>query len=382
MRPHRLVVISAVVLSATVSTGADARPRFPFILGAVLGSVGGMIGHHRGYARYHARRIAARSTEEPSAAEQPGSQPGPPRANQAGGQATWAGPVFWPQLYDDVFDYVFWPSGNGDRFWTYGYGDIVDGAFRPAGNVAERYSSRSTRGQTIAVAGAAAGAAGPCTGEKRTQSADALIERIEQTIQPTEAQQPLLAELRAPALRALEYVDAACPADRRPTPTSRLDVMEDRFWAARQALMITRAPLEKFYAALTDEQKARLNGPQSLPAQLSAGCNQAKVDLPIAALAQRPSQQLRGERRGEPRGDQRAEQRAGIEALRTTSAGLAKLVAASCPITMPATPVQRLDIADKRLNSLLYAVVTLRAPLDAMYGSAGDEQKARPNGGR
>jgi hypothetical protein len=49
---------------------------------------------------------------------------------------------------------------------------------------------------------------------------------------------------------------------------------------------------------------------------------------------------------------------------------------------MPATPVGRLDAADKRLNSLLYAVATLRAPLDAVYASLDTAQKSRLNASR
>jgi hypothetical protein len=207
-------------------------------------------------------------------------------------------------------------------------------------------------GQTT---GVASGAGGPCGGQKSAQPVDAMIERIAQTIQPTDAQRPLLEELHTAALHALDYVEAACPADRPATPTVRLDSMEDRLWAARQALMITRAPLDKLYGALTDEQKARLNGPTSQTAQ--RGCGQANVDLPIAQMGQR--------------GRLSEDRRAGLDMLRKTSAGLAKLVEASCPSGTAATPMERLDVADRRLNAMLYAVVTLRAPLDA-FASTGD----------
>ena len=49
---------------------------------------------------------------------------------------------------------------------------------------------------------------------------------------------------------------------------------------------------------------------------------------------------------------------------------------------LPATPVERLDAADKRLNSMLYAVVTLRAPLDSFQASLTDEQKQQMTGAR
>ena len=78
----------------------------------------------------------------------------------------------------------------------------------------------------------------------------------------------------------------------------------------------------------------------------------------------------------------RARAQAGLEALRKTSDGLAKLLASACPATMPATPIDRLDAADRRLNSMLYAVVTLRAPLDAMSDSPQSQPDMRVMAGR
>jgi LTXXQ motif family protein len=362
MRPHRLVLVSAALASAMMASGADARPRFPGILGAVLGTVGGIVGlshHGAGGPRYGTRHVAthspvraadARPDTEKAATEKPGGQA------TTGAASAGTAPVFWPSLYDDTFDYVLWPTGTDDRFWAHGYGDVVEAAFRPASRPADRMARRG-RPQQLAgqTTGVASGAGGSCGGEKSTQPVDAMIERIEQTIQPTDAQRPLLEELHTAALHALDYVEAACPADRPLTPTVRLDSMEDRLWAARQALMITRAPLDKLYGALTDEQKARLNGPMSQTAQ--RGCGQANVDLPLAQMGQR--------------GRLSEDRRAGLDMLRKTSAGLARLVEASCPSGTAATPMARLDVADRRLNAMLYAVVTLRAPLDA-FASTGD----------
>ncbi len=172
----------------------------------------------------------------------------------------------------------------------------------------------------------------------------------------------MLNDLRTAARRALDYIDKACPKAPPRTPTARLDGMEDRIWAARQALLVTRAPLAKLYDSLSDEQKARLNGPSAPTATRAAGCNEANVDL-VRMLA--------GRTRPDPK------QRPALEALRTTSAGLSRLLASSCPSALPGTPIERLDAADRRLNSMLYAVVTLRAPLDAMSSATRTEQPPR-----
>ena len=40
----------------------------------------------------------------------------------------WIGPVFWPYVYYDFFDYVFWPYVYDD-FWPYAYDDVYYGIY-------------------------------------------------------------------------------------------------------------------------------------------------------------------------------------------------------------------------------------------------------------
>ena len=85
------------------------------------------------------------------------------------------------------------------------------------------------------------------------------IERLEQALKPTEAQKTALDELKAASPMAAEAVKAACPTEFAMTPTGRLEAMEKRLEAMLQAVKTVRPAFEKFYATLTDEQKARLN---------------------------------------------------------------------------------------------------------------------------
>jgi hypothetical protein len=371
MRPRKLFLLTvAIVACVPVSTGADARPRFPGIFGAVAGTIGGIVGlrHRQALARprYQVHRASQRAPERHAAVEQPRS---PQPAASGNGETGWVRAVFWPRLYDDLFDAVLWPTGTDDRIWAYGYGDIVEGMFPPGNAYADagatlRRRSPQTTG-SVSDDNRDASADQLCTSKHGAGAVDALIERIGQTVQPTEAQQQSLEALRPAFQRAFEYIHAACPAGRSSGPTARLDSMDDRLWAARQALLVTRAPIESFYGTLTDEQKTRLNGALPQAEQRTAPCGGQGADLPSAQIERRvrPNQQ----------------QRAGWEALRMTSLGMAKFLQASCPAATPATPIERLDAADKRLNALLYAVVNLRAPLDAFYGSLGNEQRTRFN---
>ena len=363
MRAHRLVVVSA--LAATVATPnlAEARPHLPRVLGAVFGGVGALVGlhhirhHHHdvSHAAHHPSRQAARTPEPSRETSQPsGSQ------DKLPAQVSTA--AVWPNLPADLADYIFRPSGKDDPFWSYGYAEVVETAMRPARGAHDHPPARRAQ-PARAVASVGAATPNTCAGQQGTEVANSLIERIEQTISPTDAQQGALAELRDALRHGLDYFDSACSADRAQSPSARLDAMEDRIWAGRQALLVIRAPLAKFYGSLTDEQKARLNGPAAQPGEREATCTQTNPELPIA----RPGHGARPS----------ADQRAGLEALKQTSAGLAKLVAESCPSGLPATPIDRLDAADKRLNALLYSVATLRAPLEGVYASSNDPQKSR-----
>src|SRR5262249_9610523 len=110
MRPPRLVTIttiSAVLIALPVVNDAQRRPRCPGISGGVFGMMGGMMGlHHRPtYARSHqAPRVANAPAQSPTEGEPP-AQPNTAIAAPMGQNG-----LFWPQLSDDVFDYVFWPS--------------------------------------------------------------------------------------------------------------------------------------------------------------------------------------------------------------------------------------------------------------------------------
>ena len=58
---------------------------------------------------------------------------------------------------------------------------------------------------------------------------------------------------------AVERLQAACPDDVPLTPLGRLEAMEKRLEAMLQAAALVQPALDEFYAALSNEQKARFN---------------------------------------------------------------------------------------------------------------------------
>jgi hypothetical protein len=83
--------------------------------------------------------------------------------------------------------------------------------------------------------------------------------KIEQTLQPTDAQKRKLQMMQSAATQAADMIKAACPSELPATPPDRLAAIGKRLQAQLEAVQIVEAPLKDFYASLSDEQKARFN---------------------------------------------------------------------------------------------------------------------------
>jgi hypothetical protein len=97
-----------------------------------------------------------------------------------------------------------------------------------------------------------------CSSEKAGLS-NIAIDRIEELVQPTEAQDASLDRLDEAMQKAVDTLREACPNTVAMTPVGRLEAMKQRLDAMIQAANTVRPALEDFYAALTDEQKAKFN---------------------------------------------------------------------------------------------------------------------------
>ena len=85
------------------------------------------------------------------------------------------------------------------------------------------------------------------------------IEKIEDVIEPTDAQEGSLDALQDATERAVGILQAACPDATPLTPTGRLDATEKRLEAMVEAANTVKPALDGFYGSLSNEQKARFN---------------------------------------------------------------------------------------------------------------------------
>jgi hypothetical protein len=348
------VIIGAIAAAAAIPSPAAARHGFGGLFGMVRSVMGGFpvvrFGHR---ASHHRRSFAARSATRREARLTPSEAPiassfGPP----ATAAAVAAGPVVWPSSYPDAYEvmlgYALFPREYGQRFWSHGNGDMVNAIF-------PRHALSATA------------ANGTCSAQAK-ERADAPIARVEKLLQLTDAQRGVLEALRTALHEEIDRKNADCVEDAARTPLGRLQAMKRGLWSLRDVGIFIRTPLQRFYDALTDEQKAQLNGqasPPQAPGRPCGGQAPGPTEWPASDI----------DRTIQPTPDQRAS----LEVLRMTSAQLGQLFMMTCPAEAAPTPLERLDAADERLLTAASAAMRMTVSLRDFNGRLSDEQKARFN---
>jgi LTXXQ motif family protein len=84
------------------------------------------------------------------------------------------------------------------------------------------------------------------------------MDRIERVVQPTAQQEGAFEGLKAASARAVDRLEAACPATAPQTPVERIDAIQTRLRAMAEAAESLRPALTAFYAKLDSDQKTRL----------------------------------------------------------------------------------------------------------------------------
>ncbi len=309
-----------------------------------------------------------------------------------------AGGLFWPYAYDDFVDYTFWPSAY-DTFWPYAYDDVYEGlygAYAPQYDEDYVYAGAPASSRTYASIGTpnargggtrggggvrgGATASQICSGEAQGLT-DFPIERISQQVQPTQDQQALLDDLKAATQKAVQIMQDACPSDLPSTPTGRLAAMRIRVAAMLQAVETVRPALDKFYDALSDEQKERFNAldQSGTGNATTAGQNGGRSNQDISQLCggqkspvgNLPVDRIRDSLRLSDA------QNADLQELDQASAKANDILNASCPTEQALTPTGRVAAMEQRLKAMQQAIETVRPALTKFYGSLNDEQKAR-----
>jgi len=198
------------------------------------------------------------------------------------------------------------------------------------------------------------------------------IDQIRQTVHPTADQEAALEEFSATSSLASDIIKS-CPASAPFTPVGRLDAAEQRLDTTIKAIHILRSPLERFYRALSDEQRRQFNAINgSTEGARSTGnmatlCSQQAgsfIDLPVQRIEQvvQPT----------------AQQQSAFDELKKAAQKAGDQLQSSCP-PAPKSPVARLDTVATRLGAMADAIEAVRPNLKNFYAALSDEQKAKFN---
>jgi hypothetical protein len=85
------------------------------------------------------------------------------------------------------------------------------------------------------------------------------VDQIDRIVQPSDTQRAKLNALATASAKAADLIKASCPSQIPATPPDRLAAEGQHLQAMLAAVKTIRAPLDDFYASLSDEQKARFN---------------------------------------------------------------------------------------------------------------------------
>jgi LTXXQ motif family protein len=327
----------------------------------------------------------------------PGRFGGDRAKHQYGGFIGWFGPVFWPYAYDDMFAYVFWPLDSfdyGEAFWAFAYDDLFEGIFwadveleTEPGNVIATaepdipsFGDRSRAG-VLGLEGQSREFAQIC-GDRTPGLSQWPILRIAQSVGLTREQRTALKDLQTAAAEAARALKSACPVETPKTPAARLDAMQERVQAMLRAIDLVRPALEKFYAPLSDAQKARFHatGSQTSGGDEAVGSASGENELVPQICTDHPGGlSVQTVDRLENVVRPTAAQRGALDELRTAAARAAQVLRDACPVGTPGSPPERLAAMQQRLDAMLDAAGVVRPALQNFYASLTDAQKARFN---
>ncbi|MBI2715930.1 MAG: Spy/CpxP family protein refolding chaperone [Rhizobiales bacterium] len=367
MRGRTILLIALPVTALGLQPDlADAQLSPQGILGAVTSPFRHMFGNfgRRSHSRHERAIQQDRQAAQDARASQAAQAPNQELAD--------IGLIAWPNAFQDVLGYTFWPSTYAAQVRGRGF-NLISDTITAVPRGAETARSTTT------------GSARSDSDVSSTQACNAAadvqvswpVSQIEQTAQLSDAQRDALGRLRTALAESIKTMKATCRDVATLPPINRLDATVQQLWALRDAGIYVRTPLKDFYDSLTDAQKAQFEWkqPQDVSRQGARAANGAmgKQYQACASLSLGGSERLIKQIEQEVRPSK--EQNESIEALRKTSGEMAKLLTASCAQPIPVDPVARLDSANDQLTAISYAATSVEIALDGFYAQLDEAQK-------
>jgi hypothetical protein len=160
-------------------------------------------------------------------------------------------------------------------------------------------------------------------------------------------------------------------------PVERVRALQNALWTVRDAAVLVRVPLARFYESLSEEQKKPFIVSAQQPdlramAMNAQGGNRDEIArrCGMSKTAEWPTRHI--ELFLQPSDAQRAS----LENIQKKSFEMAQFLLASCLQPIPSDPPARLDLAVDRLTAMIFAASQIGLALNDLYNQLDERQKA------
>jgi hypothetical protein len=318
------------------------------------------------------------------------SQPGQ-RDRQHGGEPLWdgiavqagrepsplgsVGPETWPSAFEDIIGAALWPKQYVPRLHRHGISDVLAAILSPPSKLAASRPARWARAR-IDAAPPPDAPVGACEGGNRAPP-DWPTKQIEEANSLTVEQRAALEKLKSAVGEGIAIIKATCRDQSALGPAERLRSMQTQLWAVRDAAILIRTPLARFYDSLTGDQKKQFiaEAPPVDP-HTQAGANRAAISArDFARMCGAPTANDWPVRQIVQALHPTEAQSVSLEMVHKKSFEMGQLLMASCIQPTQATPAARLDAAIDRLTALIFAASTVGLAFNDFYGQLTNDQK-------
>jgi hypothetical protein len=372
MRGRTILVIATLAATAAPDvTFAQLSPQG--VVGGITRPFRQMLGHfgHFPRTRHHHRHRAA--APEPRAAVAAPQEP----SIMSGSRLGWVGPPAWPNAYEDVLGFSFWPNDYASRLRSHGF-DVIADTITGRFDLPRSFARTATTGAAVRSDAENESSMDQC-GDASNTAGNWPSSRVEQILQLSDAQQGALEKIQLATAQSAKNIKADCRGLGTLAPSDRLRALVQTLWAVRDAGMSMRGPLKNFSETLTNTQKNIFVSYQpqetspSAPNAANDGMNK-QYQACVSQNAERAERLIKEiEMKVRPDKDQAQS----FENFHKISSDMAKMLIASCAQPIPADPLARLDAANDQLTAINYAATTVQIAFDNFYLKLKNGQKAR-----
>jgi LTXXQ motif family protein len=366
-----LVIATLAATAASDATYAQLSPQG--VIGGITRPFRQMLGHlgHFPRTRHH-RAVAA----EPRAAATAPREASSVSSYRLG----WVGPPAWPNAYEDVLGFTFWPDDYASRLRGHGFdviADTITGRFGLPRSLA-RTATTGAAVRNDADTENSENSLDQC-GDTSNTASGWPSSRVEQILQLSDAQHAALEKIQFATDQSAKKIKADCRGLGPLAPSDRLRELVQTVWTVRDAGISMREPLKNFSETLTNTQKDSFvsRQPQKMsppdPNTANDGMNK-QYQACVSQNAERAERLIKEiEMRVRPDKDQAQS----FENFHKISSDMAKMLIASCAQPISADPLARLDAANDQLTAINYAATTVQIAFDDFYLKLKNDQKTR-----